>query len=351
MFILPVTESCLRTSSSSCKLSDLEVVMEPFHHQLLSFLSPSHLPVTLHQNVLCSPSPSASPSLSPSPSPSSSLSTSPSPPLPKSFLLRYVTSAQLQSVLDKEKSSERDLNSKSGVEELVISRLGTELEPLLGSTDSLHSDLIPAIYEGGMKVWECAYDLVDYLASGDSPNLSGRHVLELGCGVGLPGIFALLSGAETVHFHDYNREVLSCLTIPSLLASFVSAQPDSISGQTGQTGILDRLVDKTRFFFGDWADFAMSHCVSGEPPYDIILTSETIYSALSQPKLLQALKKLTNQSTGLVVMAAKTHYFGVGGSVAMFRDLVARDGHFEMTVVKNIEATVPRVILLLKPRL
>ena len=339
MFTLPATESCLRTSSSSCKLSDLEVVMEPFHYQLLSFLSPSHLPVTLHQNVL------SSPPLSPSPSPSPC---SPSP-LPKSFPLRYVTSAQLQSVLDNEKSSERDLNSKSGMEELVISRLGIELGPLLGSTDSLHSDLIPAVYEGGMKVWECAYDLVDYLASGDSPNLSDRRVLELGCGVGLPGIFALLGGAETVHFHDYNQEVLSCLTIPSLLANFVSAQPDFKSGQTGQTGILDRLFKKTRFFFRDWADFVASHCVSGESPYDIILTSETIYSASSQPKLLQALKKLTNQSTGLVVVAAKTHYFGVGGSVAMFRDLVASDSHFEMSVVKNIKATVPRVILLLKP--
>ena len=322
---------------SSFKLSELEVVVETFHQQLLTFISPSHHSVVLQRNTL-SPSPPLS-------RPSLSL------PLPKkSLTLQYVTSDTLQLHLDRGKSSEHDSNLKSGTDESVLSRLGSELGPLLGSTDSLHSDLIPAVYEGGMKVWECAYDLVDYLASGDSPPLSGLRILELGCGIGLPGIFSLLTGAKMVHFHDYNREVLSCLTIPSALASFVSGRPELKSGQTRQTGFLDQLADKTKFYYGDWADFVTSHCESGESPYDIILTSETIYSPSSQPKLLQALKKLTNQSTGLVVMAAKVHYFGVGGSVAMFSDLVASDGHFELSVVENIKDTVPRVILLLKPR-
>ena len=319
------------SSSSSFKLSELEVVVETFHQQLLTFISPSYHSVVLQRNTF---SPLSHPSLS--------------LPLPKT--LQYVTSDTLQSLLDGGKSSGHDSNLKSGTEESVLCRLGSELGPLLGSTDFLHSDLIPAVYEGGMKVWECAYDLVDYLASGDSPPLSRHRVLELGCGIGLPGIFSLLTGAEVVHFHDYNREVLSCLTIPSALASFVSGRPELKSGQTGQTGILDQLADKTKFYYGDWADFVTSHCESVESPYDIILTSETIYSPSSQPKLLQALNKLTNQSTGLVVMAAKVHYFGIGGSVAMFSDLVASDGHFELSVVKNIKDTVPRVILLLKPR-
>ena len=55
--------------------------------------------------------------------------------------------------------------------------------------DSSHSDLIPAVYEGGMKIWECSGDLVEYLGkkSRDDLDLSGKRVLEVGCGAGLPG--------------------------------------------------------------------------------------------------------------------------------------------------------------------
>lgn len=107
------------------------------------------------------------------------------------------------------------------------------------------SDLIPGVYEGGLKLWEGSIDLVVELASSfhiahsapgseavgavpdrngqstDNParaqcaadnndkvnttpaprsSLRGRRVLELGCGHGLPGIVALLGGAH-VTFH------------------------------------------------------------------------------------------------------------------------------------------------------
>jgi len=35
-----------------------------------------------------------------------------------------------------------------------------------------------------------------------------RSMLQLGCGAGLPGIYALLHGA-VVHFQDYVRQLLS----------------------------------------------------------------------------------------------------------------------------------------------
>ncbi|CDP21396.1 unnamed protein product, partial [Coffea canephora] len=37
---------------------------------------------------------------------------------------------------------------------------------------------------------------------------------QLGCGHGLPGIFACLMGSSSVHFQDFNAEVLQSLTIP-----------------------------------------------------------------------------------------------------------------------------------------
>ena len=321
---------------SQYKLEDLEVSVQPFHEQLLTLLSPTQYPVTLSQPPL--------PPSSPSPSPSPSLSPTYSENTIQELEIYYVTLNQLKSLLSAGGVAEHDLNLNPG--NGVIPRLGSELGPLIGVTDSVHSDLIPEVYEGGMKIWECAYDLVDYLATDDSIPVTGRRVLELGCGIGLPGIYSLVRGAESVHFHDYNHEVLSCFTIPSVLANFRTGRPKL---RTGQPELKTSPALRTKFYYGDWADFATSHNASGGNPYDIILTSETIYSASSQPKLLRALKKLTNQNGGVVVMAAKSHYFGVGGSVAMFLELVTRDGHFEASTVKRIEATVPRIILVLRP--
>lgn len=67
--------------------------------------------------------------------------------------------------------------------------------------NGIHSDLIPAVYEGGLKIWECTVDLIDYIAHSDL-QLEGKKVLDLGCGAGLVGILALKKGSF-VHFQDY----------------------------------------------------------------------------------------------------------------------------------------------------
>jgi len=55
-------------------------------------------------------------------------------------------------------------------------------ESSLGFFDN-PSDLIPGVYEGGLKTWECSLDLVDYLDSlRDQPQFqgfSGRRILEV----------------------------------------------------------------------------------------------------------------------------------------------------------------------------
>ena len=41
------------------------------------------------------------------------------------------------------------------------------------------SDLVPGVYEGGLKTWECSLDLVDYLDGVHNGHVRGKHVLEV----------------------------------------------------------------------------------------------------------------------------------------------------------------------------
>ena len=202
----------------------------------------------------------------------------------------------------------------------------TGLTPLLELSNSCHSDLIPGIYEGGLKVWECAFDLVEYLAESEI-SFSGMRVLELGCGAGLPAIFALMKGAREVHLQDYNPEVIDYVTMPSVLLNI--AELKSTDGSY-------------KFYSGDWSNFIeLIPCGY----YDFILTSETIYSPTSQPKLLAALKHLLRPQGGVAYVAAKSYYFGVGGSVGSFTELTEKDGYFDIEKCHVVDCEISREIL------
>lgn len=237
--------------------------------------------------------------------------------------LKYVTGQHTDQILRATATTESSSQSVGGQE---------ELESLLSLSNSRHSDLIPGVYEGGLKVWECAFDLVDFVCE-SSGEFSGSKVLELGCGAGLPGVAAMLKGAECVHFQDYNSEVLNYITVPNVLLNIIGEEEN----------IRNSSLAKFLFCCGDW--MTLPSLLGTQQKYDVILTSETIYSLDSQPRLLSALKQLSQEQSGVVYVAAKVYYFGVGGSVSAFSDLVAKDGTFTVTQIRRIEATVPRIIL------
>lgn len=212
---------------------------------------------------------------------------------------------------------------------------GLELKSLLQLSDSYHSDLIPGVYEGGLKMWECTFDLVSFLAE-TSVDLVGKSVLELGCGAGLPAIFSLVSGAECVHFQDYNSEVLDYITIPSIICNDKNFGTNQI------------IENRCQFYSGDWNH--LPSLLPSEQCYDVILTSETIYYPSSQPQLLSTLKERSRVATGVVFVAAKCVYFGVGGTVKGFCSLVEEEGTFDVGEVWRVRASVPRVILKLTHR-
>ncbi|KAK6255249.1 hypothetical protein QUC31_016914 [Theobroma cacao] len=203
-----------------------------------------------------------------------------------------------------------------------------------------NSDLVPGKYEGGLKLWEGSLDLVKALRSevqNGHLSLEGKRVLELGCGHGLPGIFACLEGAAVVHFQDFNAEVLRCLTIPNINANLSEkSQPDP-SGEV-------------RFFAGDWGEIhqLLPHAHESEmnlnsssehgqaTGYDVILMAETIYSIPAQRNLYRLIKKCMSHPHGVVFMAGKKHYFGVGGGTRQFLSMLEKDGVMAASLITEV---------------
>jgi hypothetical protein len=82
------------------------------------------------------------------------------------------------------------------------------------------SDLIPGIYGGGLKIWECTLDLMKFLIE-QQQSLPSRDakVLELGCGHGFPGVVAMTLGYQEITFLDLNVEVIQDATWPTIIAN------------------------------------------------------------------------------------------------------------------------------------
>lgn len=204
-----------------------------------------------------------------------------------------------------------------------------------------NSDLVPGKYEGGLKLWEGSIDLVKTLHSEIEEGqliVEGKRVLELGCGHGLPGIFTGLKGAATIHFQDFNSEVLRFLTVPNAKVNLIKRSEE-------------RMCPIIRFFAGDWSEVhSLLHVCSdsvknqedfsakaeGIDGYDIILMAETVYALSSLQNLYELIKKCLCHPHGVVYMAGKKHYFGVGGGTRQFLHLVEADGHMKTSLLAEV---------------
>lgn len=231
---------------------------------------------------------------------------------------------------------------------------GVDKSDIIGASER-NTDLIPCEYEGGVKLWECAVDLVEFLLE-TGVNFESSSVLEIGCGVGLPGITALLKGAS-VHFQDYNDEVIEHVTIPNVLLNqhrTTQSCPSTTANRTLCTNFPTQtnrnFPEVCRFFAGDWESLRdiINPSQSEEQKYDIILTSETIYSADSHEKLYNLMKGLLKKQHGVAYIAAKTYYFGVGGGTRMFEELVRSDGTFDISACRVYNDGVQREILCMR---
>jgi len=181
------------------------------------------------------------------------------------------------------------------------------------------SDLVPRVYEGGLKVWECSVDLVHYLAQ-QPPAPVARRVWEMGCGHALPSCYllqrALLQQRQdfALTLTDFNDFVVSDVTLTNLWLNVED---------------LERIQKHVSVGYGDWLNF--SDRIS--EPFDLILAAETVYSTQTAEETALLLSRhLSDNGIGLV--ATKRYYFGVGGGSDAFQ--LAAEGKGLVTKVVKV---------------
>ncbi|XP_029553799.1 histidine protein methyltransferase 1 homolog [Salmo trutta] len=269
-------------------------------------------------------------------------------------------------------------------------------ERILSRTAAQSSDLISGVYEGGLKVWECTYDLLELLER-EGETFGGKMVLDLGCGAGLLGLLALKSGASQVHFQDYNSTVIEQLTLPNALLNcqVEGEEEEEEKGRKGKKRGLQEEDDEPiieedkmkkdeeaksdeekkneqkkegedgspspkrqaldpsqhtkltccRFFSGDWITFlALVLKEDLFPKYDIIFTSETIYNTAYYSALHDTLHRLL-APRGVVYLATKAHYFGVGGGLHLFEQFIEDKGVFDMEKLWDVDQGLQRHVV------
>lgn len=118
----------------------------------------------------------------------------------------------------------------------------------------------------------------------DGPISDPLRVIELGCGHGLPGIVATLAGA-TVDYQDYNAEVLQMLTVPTVLANW-----------RANHGV-ESAPPPVRYFSGDWGTLgSLLEDLNLTASYDMILTTETIYTLDGMSRLFKCIKQVSRDA-------------------------------------------------------
>jgi predicted nicotinamide N-methyase len=221
------------------------------------------------------------------------------------------------------------LESKNQIEPLKKCRhLGNEGDASMLDIESQQTDIVPGIYEGGLKVWECSVDLCKYLAK--HPNLmTPRYCLELGCGQALPACLILRESLKqkcvpVVMFTDYNDFVVNGVTMSNIVLNV-----RALDG----TFPLDLVAKHSVLGYGDWIDMSRqlasnTHGIPSLPSdgrFDLILAAETTYTADSARDTAILLTRHLVPQTGIGLVATKRYYFGVGGGSDALREAAGKE--------------------------
>ena len=152
-----------------------------------------------------------------------------------------------------------------------------------------NTDLISGKYEGGIKIWECDQDLLEFLPSIYDDSWKNKNILDMGCGHGLPGIYLLLKGINEICFQDFNKEVLDSIT------------KNYIHQLKENSGL--NFENKVKYVEGDWGMFKY------DKKFDIIISGDTLYNNQNYEKIYNLIKNNLNKD-GEAYFASKRFYFG-----------------------------------------
>ena len=185
------------------------------------------------------------------------------------------------------------------------------------------TDLLPGVYEGGLKVWECTYDIIGYL-QGES-GMHPSKVLDLGCGAGIAGLWILKHWSDcSVTFHDLNKSVLAEATAKNILFN------EALEGE---------LASRTDFIYGPWSS---AHNLLSSESYDLIITADTLYNP-DNHQILHDLLLHSLKPGGIVLIGSKRFYFGVGGGVTNFMRIVQDSKKATAKVIRSFEDGVSNI--------
>ncbi|XP_047333189.1 uncharacterized protein LOC124936714 [Impatiens glandulifera] len=259
------------------------------------------------------------------------------------------------------------------------------------------SEITPSKPDGSVKLSESSIDLVNVLKHeirDGQLSFRGKRVLELSCSYGLPGIFACLKGAATVHFQDLNAENIRCTTIPNVMANLEQARErQSRQPESPLTPSRQNLTPTVHFFAGGWEELPtvlsvvrnesyevptapslsfseedfMDACSSqdgsivanesssrrsrklsrsraweracetdqDEDGYDVMLMTEIPCSLTSLKKIYVLIKKCLKPPYGILFVGMRKNYVGFNSAARQLRSLVDEEGILGAHLVKE----------------
>ncbi|BGP31147.1 hypothetical protein JCM10296v2_002911 [Rhodotorula toruloides] len=155
-------------------------------------------------------------------------------------------------------------------------------------------------------VWSSAILLTDRLTTGEI-DVEGKRVVELGCGLGLPGIVAAQMGAAQVVLTDYDN--------PNMLADTSRAVQQALSPDLRQR------VQVVGHTWGTSVGPILEAC----PSPDVILVADCVWERHLHDALHQSILAILRTAPSCVVCFAAGFHTGRSAVAAFLRRALASD--------------------------